>query len=200
LKLTSSTTAAVWQPSQPIYSLGLAVCLGYERLTLWKMVGSIIAISGSVFVVVYGAVSTQTEWTGSVWANFFFVGNCLCMATYVISSKSPLRTHPPIKVIAWSYFVGSICMLISTVVITETPVLLSTVCPDCEPSGGWHIPLSMIWALMYWVIFSSVIAFFLITWANQFVNASQVSLYAVCQPLTTSVSDLFCWLARREEG
>ena len=45
----------------------------------------------------------------------------------------------------------------------------------------------MVLPLLYWIIFNSVAAYALMTWANKHVNTSVTSIYTVLQPLTSAV-------------
>jgi len=51
--------------------------------------------------------------------------------------------------------------------------------------GPWHVPSSAILPLVYWVIFTSVIAYSLLTWASRQSLPSSVLAYMALQPLTT---------------
>merc|ERR1712151_784141 len=45
----------------------------------------------------------------------------------------------------------------------------------------------MVWSLAYWILFSSIISYLCMTWANQHAKASIVSVYTVLQPLTAAL-------------
>merc|ERR1719356_469353 len=45
----------------------------------------------------------------------------------------------------------------------------------------------MLFPLLYYILLASLGAYFMITWANQYANASIVSAYTVAQPVTSSI-------------
>ena len=57
---------------------------------------------------------------------------------------------------------------------------------QCE-ANAWKVPLDMLLPLLYWIVFNSVAAYALMTWANKHVNTSVTSIYTVLQPLTSAV-------------
>ena len=45
--------------------------------------------------------------------------------------------------------------------------------------GKWSVPMSMLLPLLYWIFFTSVLCYALMTWGNKFTDASIISLYTV---------------------
>jgi len=178
----SPTTAAVWQPSQPVFALVLGMCMGIEKGTLLKFVGILFAVGGAVFVVTMDTHSKglSNDYRGHV----CFVLNCLGTALYVIFAKPLLKKYASITVTALSYGCAAVQVTILTVILNQTPSAKPFLCPDgCDL---WAVPTSAIWALAYWIVFNSVLAYALMTWANQFTDASIVCVYSALQPITAA--------------
>lgn len=118
------------------------------------------------------------ETAGEIWSNsaasFCFFFNCLGTSLYVIFSKPLLKIYPPISVTGWSYIVASVMMALSSLYYVHD-------------ADAWHVPVDAWWALAYWVAFTSILAYVLMTWANQYADASIVSAYSTLQPLTAGV-------------
>merc|ERR1712039_685656 len=55
---------------------------------------------------------------------------------------------------------------------------------SCSP---WGVPESAVLPLLYWVFFSSILAYSLVTWTNQYTAASNVLGYTAIQPLTSAL-------------
>jgi drug/metabolite transporter (DMT)-like permease len=193
VKVAGGVAMAAWQPTQPIFSLVLGILLGYERFTIPKAAGILIAFLGVAFMVLFDAESSDKTTNELVVGNLMFFLNCLGSSCYVIASKPLLRAqNPPIVVVGFSYTIASVFMTIACVIVTFVPALLKIVCPPDEGSDpscgtGWSIPKKSILPLAYWIVFSSIICFGLITWANRYVNASLVSVYTVIQPVSAAL-------------
>ena len=125
---------------------------------------------------------TTTEMMGfqkEILGNFFFFINCLGTSLYVILSKKPLQVFPSsLTVVATSYSVASICLIITCLGLyyyyhhheAEVPF-----CPEC--TEFWYIPHNAYFALFYFIMFNSVGAYALITWANQYASGTLVMGY-----------------------
>ena len=57
VKLLGATTAAIWQSALPIFTMLIAVLVGYERLTMLKALGVLAAFTGCAFVSLYHPMS-----------------------------------------------------------------------------------------------------------------------------------------------
>jgi len=198
VKLSSAIMGSAWQPSQPIFTACIAILLRWERATMLKISGIIVAFLGAAFMVLtsessFGKIILEAgdqEFAGNV---LFFV-NCLGTALYVIFSRRLLKNYPSITVTGWSYIFGSVQMCIATVAINNIPGGLAFVCPPEEGSDepscdAWRVPddAATILPLLYWILFNSVVAYFLMTWANQYAIPSNVLGYTALQPLTSSL-------------
>eukprot|EP00756_Hemistasia_phaeocysticola_P052131 Hpha_TRINITY_DN27333_c0_g1::TRINITY_DN27333_c0_g1_i1::g.535::m.535 len=212
VKLADSITGSVWQPSQPIFTCALAVLLGYEHAQWRTLLGLLFAISGAVFMVLYGA---ETEGgTYQIFGHLLFFFNCLGTSGYVVFSKPFFshvptqgkrctsiaerkpgsRMYKPLSVTGWCYIVGSVLMFITTLVFNAGQDLLHFVCHDKDSAveqecvdDPWRVPGSMWWCLAYWILGNSITAYGAMTWANKYAQASTVSAYTVLQPVTSAV-------------
>ena len=185
LKLSNPVTGSIWQPSQPIMTAAIAISLGWETPNWRRLAGIFLAFAGCASMVMVGA-ETSTQTPGRALAgNIFFFCNCLGTSLYVIRSKPLVRRYPSLCVTAWSYLAASVYMLLTAVCFNNWPAALDFLCPDCE-GRGWHVPNETLPALAYWIVFQSVLAYALMTWANKFASASLVSAYSVLQPVTSA--------------
>ena len=96
---------------------------------------------------------------------------------------------------AWSYIFASIAMVVAAVSINAPNggdnAAATFVCPGCDShcggGGQWAVPTKTILALAYWILFTSIAAYYLMTWANKYAHASLVSAYTTMQPVTAAV-------------
>jgi len=194
LKVSDPVSGSAWQPTQPIFTMAIAVCCGYERATWRRTFGTVLAVSGAVFMVVCGAggiaADKATAWAGQLL--FFF--KCMGTSSYVVLTKDLVARHSPLSVTAWSYMVGSSMLLVVACCFNSVPALLGFVCddPDREArdacvDNAWRIPITAVGPLCYWIAVSSVFAYAAMTWANRYVRSSVVSVYTVLQPATSAL-------------
>ena len=204
VKLLGATTAAIWQSALPIFTMLIAVLVGYERLTMLKALGVLAAFTGCAFVSLYrpmnnnggasddfdgsrggaGSATSHVESSAVLTGNLIFLVQVIACAAFFVAEKPLLRRWTPLATLAYSYAVASLLMLLAALIINATPELLDLVCPDCH-GQGWAVPVESAFAIAYWVLFGSVTAYFLATWGNQHVDASVVGVYFTVQPLAS---------------
>ena len=84
------------------------------------------------------------------------------------SAKQLVAKYPAICVAAWSYVTAAVCMGATALLFVE--------------QSGWEVPRQLWGPLVYWIFICSVVGYYVVTWATQFLPASQVghpsSVYA----------------------
>jgi len=55
----------------------------------------------------------------------------------------------------------------------------------------WHVPPNAWYALVYWILCTSIACYILLTWANQHADASMVLAYTPVQPATSALLSFF---------
>ncbi|KAK3288282.1 hypothetical protein CYMTET_4237 [Cymbomonas tetramitiformis] len=203
-KLSNAVIGSAWQPSQPIMTVTIAIFLGWESATPFKLLGIFIAFGGAAFMVFYGQHFSSSS-TGLLAGNILFFLNCLGTALYVITTKPLINTYkyPPITVTGFSYIFGSLFMAVTAVTINTVPGGVKFVCPVDENTeevfrcghhycscDTWTVPDNAWIPLAYWIVFNSVLAYFLLTWGNRYADASKVLGYTALQPLTSALVSL----------
>lgn len=100
----TSSIACVIQSSGPVLTLMLAVALLGEKFTKGKVVGTVVAIGGTVALVTNGGISLS---------NASFVSNVLILVSAVsyglawVSAKRVLERNPPMLVIGLAVIMGT---------------------------------------------------------------------------------------------
>ena len=175
--------------------------LGWEAPNKRRIGGVILSFMGCAAMVVLStknsedaekgedveddASSSSYRFLANLVGHILFFFNCLCTSLYVLLSKKVLKVYPPMQVTAWSYNIAAVFMASFAFITSLSDRLISFLCPDCQ--GTWAIPSGAVWALAYAIIFNSVIAYGLITWANQFATGTLVIGYSVLQPVTAAL-------------
>lgn len=210
LKLSSALMASAWTPTHPIFTTVISIIIGWEKPTMPKISGISVAFFGAAFMVLtsestFGKLTIEVgdqDFVGNV---LFFV-SCLNSALYVLFSRRLLKSHPTLVVAGWSHISCFFWMIIGTVVINSVPGGVAFLCPPelgtNEPScSAWHVPYdaAIILALLYWILFCSVAAYFFVTWGSQYALPSNVLAYSALRPLVTALLTVIIKLCGHEE-
>lgn len=197
LKLSDPITAATWQTSLPIYTTILAVVVGYEQVSVQKVIGISIAVAGAVAMVLCDdggfPHATSVGSGNNVWSHACFVFAILGLSSYIVATKGLVARYSSISVTGWIFAVSNIMYLLVALCLTFNSTILSLVCWDRNPEtmdicvrNPLHVPSSMLLPLLYEVVVCSAVAWLLMAWVNRYAKASVVSVYTVAQPLTSS--------------
>ena len=189
VKLLGATPAAIWQSSLPIFTMLISVLVGYEKLSVLKVVGVLSAVAGCAFLTLFDPASGGSSGAkpAQVTGNLIFLVQVLACAAFFVAEKPLLRRFSPLATLAYSYAIASTFMIIAALVINSDVELLNIVCPDCH-GVGWAVPHEAWLAIGYWVVMGSVTGYFLLTWGNLYVDASMVGVYFTVQPLAAVVA------------
>jgi len=185
IKLSNAVVGSAWQPSQAVMVTAIAIAIGWEKATVMKILGILIAFGGAVFIVFFG--SQLKEGSSELAGNILYFFNCLGTAMYVICSKPMMKTYPAMSVTAWSYIMASIMMAVSCLVANNVHQIYDFVCSDCPSGSKWSVPKSAIFALTYWILLTSIASYLLMTWGNKYADASLVLAYTPLQPATSAI-------------
>ena len=203
-KLAGPIISSAWQCSQPIFTLLISLTLGWEPATLRKLLGILLSFAGGAFLVCYGQHVASPGAVGNV----LLALNCLGTSFYVIFAKIALERYPPLTVTAWAMMSASVMMAISAGSLNNQCGFVHFICPPDGSDGSdftcgkyhtscapWAVPASAVLPLAYWIIFTSIVAYFLLTWANHYARAGYVLAYTAFQPLTSTVLSVILILA-----
>lgn len=193
-KLAGPVLGSAWQCTQPILTLIISAMLGWEELTLLKTLGIFVSFAGGAFMIFYG----QSFQSSNAVGNCMFLLNCLGTSLYVIFAKILLQKYTSLTTVAWSYMLASVMTGVVAGSLNTQCWFIHFVCPpsssqtyacgpyenSCQP---WQVPRSAILPLAYWVLGSSLLAYMLMTWANQYAKAGFVLAYTALQPLTSTL-------------
>lgn len=186
IKLAGGVAGAMWQPSQPIWTMCLAIVLKRETASRRRAAGITYAFIGCLGMIAFSSQQTPSSGrrvASATAGHLFFVLNCVSSSLYVLISKTAVAKFPSIVVTALSYCCATPMTVM--IAIAATALRPNFACSDCE--DPWAVPLSALPALVYWVVFQSVAAYFLMTWAGKYAPATVVSAYTVLQPVTATL-------------
>ena len=167
LTLTTVINATLISTTIPVFTLIVSIVLGYDRLSLRRTTGILLAAAGVVYLVdpLRAQFSAQTT-TG----NLLIITNSFCYGAYIAVSKDLFKRYGALNVITWMFAIG---------------------CLVSAPIGGHALskdPLSTasiwIWvAVIYIILIPTVAAYYLNAWALVRVAPTTVATYIYLQPL-----------------
>lgn len=176
LKYTSAVNVGILINMSPIYGGFLSSLFGYEKFVKKRLLAIVTGFAG-VYILM-----TKGDWAsfmgGDVAGNVLALLASLFWALYTILSKPLLEKHSPLKVTAYSMAAGSI--------------LLGFFVPSFFDWGelarlsltGWLI-------VIFSIIFSIVIAFFLWYRGVARIGVSRTMIYQYCVPAFGAIAAYF---------
>ena len=163
----------------PVFTYMLAVLARQERLLGRRALGIAVALGGAMLLVSPAGASSG-ESSNRLLGNGMIIANCLSYAGYLVLARPLLARYSALAVIAWIF-------LFSTV---SVPVLMigQPVMPEENLPRVWG-------SMAYILIFPTVLAYLLNTYALARVSASTTAVFIYLQPFFASLG---AWVAFRE--
>ena len=167
LSLTTASNTSLLAVMIPVFALVVGSVAGFERLTMIKIFGIILAAIGVIILIDPRKASFSSETTVG---NIFIVFNCLAYGIYVATSKSAITRNGTFRSMMWVFIFASLI---------------------CVPLGTWSLSTidigavdSKIWLITLWIGIGATAAPYLLNaWALSKVNPSTVAVFVYLQPL-----------------
>ncbi len=167
LSLTTVINTTLLNTTMPAFTLFVSILFGYDRLSLRRASGILLAAAGVVYLVnpLRADLSHQTTI-----GNLLIVCNSLLYSTYLVASKELFERYGALNVITWLFLLSAILAI---------------------PIGIFSIPhqqliglSSTIWLLLAFIIFFPTVgAYYLNSFALVKVSPSTIAVYIYLQPL-----------------
>ena len=108
LALTTVINATLLGTTIPVFTLVVSIAFGYDRISLRRSLGIVLAASGVIYLVnpLRADFSAQTN-TG----NLMIVTNCLLYGAYIALSRDLFKRYGALNVITWMFCIGSLAIL-----------------------------------------------------------------------------------------
>ena len=154
----------------PVFAYTVAVLGRSERFTPRRALGVAIALLGSVplFLARGGDLSSSYAV-----GNALMALNAFCYACYLVWSKPLLRRMPPLVLVAWIYVLS----------LPWLPLFAmgENLAPGAASREAW-------WSLGYVVLFPTIVAYALNSFALARVEASTTAFFIYAQPIVTAAA------------
>lgn len=165
--------ASCVQPSVPVFTVMIGVMLGAEKGSMRKVIGIMFAVMGAISMVVGSVGGAEASGGNLLLGDLCILVNALAMAAYYLLAKKLVTNYSAVHVAAWAYVVAAMLMGMAA--------MLWTVPTD------WVFPQSMVTPLIYWVFICSVGGYLAVTYAMNYLPASQVAAFQTLQPFVGAV-------------
>lgn len=167
LSLTNAIHATILTATIPVFTLGVAVLMKRERLTLSAAAGVVLAGAGALVLV-----NVQDfDWhSRHVRGDLLLLGNAVAYSLYLVLSRPILAHYRVITIVSRVFLYGA------------PPILLFTAPALLRFAPGSVSPHS--WASFAGVVvLCTVVPYVLISWALARTGSSKVAVYVFLQPL-----------------
>ncbi len=175
LSLTTATNTSLLAVMIPVFAILVSVIIGNDKLTWLKVLGTITAGGGVIYLIDPANASFSSATTQG---DILVILNSMSYATYVAVSKRLITHYGALKSIAWLFLFAS---------IINIPVgLLSLSTVDVS-----QISLTAWLALAAIVVFPTIMAYYWNAWALARVEPSVVAVYIYLQPLIGTILAIY---------
>jgi drug/metabolite transporter (DMT)-like permease len=170
LARSTATNAALMMGVIPIATFGLAALAGQERFAPVRLAGVVVALVGASSR--FWAERPELAQEHAL-GNLLMVGNALCYSGFFVITRPLLARHPPLVVIAWVFLLS----------VPFVPFFAHGVdlMPETLTAKHWQ-------AMAFILVFPTVVAYILNTFALAHVRASTAATYIYVQPLITATA------------
>ena len=166
---STASHAGVTMGLIPLFTFAIAAASGQERLRATRALGVLTALAG---VLLWRFLEEEADVLRYGHGNLLMAANALSYSCYLVLSKPLLRRLPPLVVIAWVYLLA----------LPFVPVLAWGA--DLSPDGVSGRALA---SLGYTLVFPTVIAYLLNTFALSRLRASTTAVYIYLQVIISAL-------------
>jgi drug/metabolite transporter (DMT)-like permease len=167
LSLTTVINVTLLSTAIPAFTLIVSVVLGYDRLSLRRTLGILLAASGVIYLVDPLRADFSSHTTVG---NLLIVANSFSYGAYIAVSKDLFKRYGALNVITWMF-------VFACIVIVPVGLLAS------HPVQSQLTDVSVWLVVIYTILVPTVGAYYLNAWALIRVSPSTVSIYIYLQPL-----------------
>lgn len=176
LERSTAVNTALLLPLIPVFTAIVAVVLKAERFDTGRALGMAVAFAGASLVLFQRGPDLGRSY---LLGNTLVIINEVCYAIYLVIARPLLSRYPPLVVITWVFVLS----------LWAVPIFLAgdhPFVPDVVTTKSWT-------AILYIVIFPTILAYLFNAFALSRVSASTTASFIFIQPMITIVGGLL-WL------
>ena len=156
----------------PVFTLLLAAIFIGQRLTVLKIAGVVIGLSGALIMAFTGGSSDVA--VNPLLGDMLCLGAQICAAVYYVFFLGIINRYPPFTIMKWMFLLSAL-----TYVPCMTPWLMQT---------DWQaLSSNSLWSLAYIVVFPTFIAYLIIPFSQRLLKPTVISMYAYFQPVVAAL-------------
>ncbi|CAK0834683.1 unnamed protein product [Prorocentrum cordatum] len=200
LKLADPVAGSAWQAFLPIMTAGLSFAMGESKIDSKQALGIAVSASGAILMVILdstaayavGAASSRSWVTKFASHAIFCTGITGTSAYFLIHNKLGSK-YSACATVMWSNMIGSSLLLLTHRLAVVFPPLMGLLCYSEKASlesqcyaQGLSVPREALLPLCYEVVICTLVAWPLLSWANQHTEPSVTTVYMGMQPVTST--------------
>jgi len=186
---------------------GLSVAIGKSKIQATQALGIIVATGGAILMVIVDSGSIKhtvdpSPWTTKVVSHLLFCLGILGTSAYFLVNGSLGSKYSACATVMWSNMVSSVLLLLTECLALCCAPVMNLLCysesttlqAQCV-AQGFTLPRATLEPLGYEVVMCTLVAWPLLSWANQNTDPSVTTVYMGMHPVTsTTISAvLVCW-------
>ncbi|TPG67975.1 EamA family transporter [Brevibacillus laterosporus] len=174
IKHGNAATATILQYLGPVLITCYVAIRSKRFPTVKEMLAVILALLGTFFLVTHGSIHSLSI---SGWALFWGIASAVALAFYTLHPHQLLAKWGAAIIVGWAMLIGGIGF--------------SFIHPPWRIEGHWSIP--SFFAVVFIVLFGTLIAFYCYLESLKYLSASETSLLACIEPVSAAVLSVI-WL------
>ena len=167
LSLTTAINSVLLGTTIPVFTLMVSIVLGHDRISLRRIIGILLALSGVVYLVDPWRAQFSPQMTTG---NMLIVICAFSYAAYIAISKSLFKRYGALNVITWMFAIA--CLV-------TAPIGGYALSNDSLSEAGIWVWITVV----YIVLVPTVAAYYLNAWALTRATPTTVAVYIYLQPL-----------------
>jgi drug/metabolite transporter (DMT)-like permease len=176
---TTATNASLLINASVFFIIFLSAVFLKEKLTGWRIIGSVVGFIGAALLVSKGSLSFDLG--GHTLGDILIIACAFLWAVYSIYGKKIASKYHPLTVLNYVFAIGAIGLIPFYFLTPHVSVV--------------EIPADAVASIVFLALFCSIIAYLVYNVALERMNASTVALYIYFVPLSTIV---LAWLILNE--
>jgi drug/metabolite transporter (DMT)-like permease len=200
LKLADPVSGSAWQAFLPIMTTGLSIAMGQAKIQAMQAIGIMIAAGGAILMVILDSTAEQAldrdgdrSWVTKFASHVIFFMGILGTSAYFLVNNNLGSKYSACATVMWSNMIGGTLLLFTQWLALVFPPLMNLLCYSDKPSlqakclaQGFSIPKDILPPLSYEVVICTLVAWPLLSWANQNTDPSVTTVYMGMHPVTST--------------
>lgn len=173
IKMTTPMDTAVVASLTPIFTMFMAAIFVKEPITLKKVVGVLISFAGVIFLIYNSVFASNGVSSSSFLGIFLIVLNALFFSSYLGIFRPVIVKYSVVTFMKWMFTFSA---------LVSIPLGMSNLVSLPYAQFSSKLILLILWV----VVFSTFLAYLLISYAQKQIRPTLVSLYSYVQPIVAS--------------